>query len=474
MSTDGSTRRTRGRRRRSRAFALAFAASLGVLALVGAAGAAIGIAQGPRVTDVQVDPAAAVSASGSRVILTTTQALREVDAAQVTVEPAAPFTVDTSGRNVGVRFALPLRDDTDYTVTIDDAAGQGAGPAATLSASFRTPSLQPYLLQRGTDGDAIFRTDLTGRNAEPVFEHPHIEDYRATASHLVVSVRTDDDRAAVLVAGPNGEDPRELELPGDGFVSNLQSADRGETIGFTFADADLGVGGGLESALFTVSVADGATAPPAQVALVGDDSRVAQWRFVPDTDSILVLTFDGRLLLSGADGEDAAPLGSALSIDGIARGSSLAVVERFEGMRVVDLTDGSEQPLVEPVGLGELGSLNAVTPRPGEAAGTVRTYAVLTTDGRFASTVVAHVAADGAATVLLDAAETDAVLQTCVSASGRYAAITVAPDAASNPYDRYELPLPERVETRVVEVASGAEVVALDGVALSWCQGPPA
>ncbi len=77
------------------------------------------MAQGPRVTDVQVDPAAAVAASGSRVILTTTQSLEKVDPSQVQVDPATPFTVDTSGRSVGVRFTLPLRDDTDYTITVN-------------------------------------------------------------------------------------------------------------------------------------------------------------------------------------------------------------------------------------------------------------------------------------------------------------------------------------------------------------------
>jgi hypothetical protein len=472
MSTEAPGRRTRARRRRARAFAAAFATVLGVLALVGAAGAVVGIAQGPRITDVQVDPAAAVSASGSRVILETTQSLREVDAAQVVVEPDAPFTVDTSGRSVGVRFTLPLRDDTDYTVTIDELAGRGSGPTATVSTSFRTPALQPYLLQRGaSDGDTIYRTDLTGANAQPVFTHPHIEDFRATASHLVVSVR-EDDRAILLVTGPSGEDPRELPLPGDGYVSNLQSADRGETIGYTFSDADLSAEGGRESALFTASVSDAAAgSPPTEVALAGEDIRVAGWRFVPDTDSILVLTFDGRLLLSGSDGADAAPLGTALAIDGIARGSSSAVVERPEGMRVIDLTDGGEEPLVEPG--PALGSLGAVTPMPGEGAGTVRTYARLAGDGTLASTVVAHVTDEGAATVLLDASSTDAVLQTCVSASGRYVAVLLAPDAASNPYDTYQLPLPERLETRVVEVASGEEVVALDGSGLSWCQVPP-
>lgn len=50
--------------------------------------------------------------------------------------------------------------------------------------------------------------------------------------------------------------------------------------------------------------------------------------------------------------------------------------------------------------------------------------------------------------------------------------ITLAPDAAANPYDRYRLPLPERVETRIVEIATGEEVVGFGGFALSWCQVP--
>ena len=42
-------------------------------------------------------------------------------------------------------------------------------------------------------------------------------------------------------------------LPGEGFITNLQSADRGDLIGYTFSAADLGAAGGLESALFTAS-----------------------------------------------------------------------------------------------------------------------------------------------------------------------------------------------------------------------------
>ncbi len=84
MSTD--SRRARARKRRGRGFLLAFAAVLGALILVGVVvGGVVSVAQGPRVTDVQVDPAAAVAASGARVILTTTQSLEKIDVSQVRI-----------------------------------------------------------------------------------------------------------------------------------------------------------------------------------------------------------------------------------------------------------------------------------------------------------------------------------------------------------------------------------------------------
>src|SRR5690349_14334515 len=113
MSTDVPTRAGRARKRRGRVFVGTFAVVAGVLAVIGLAGGAASVAQGPRATSVQVDPAAAAAASGSRLIVTTSQSLADVDASQVTVTPATPFTVDTSGRSVGVRFTLPLFDDTE-------------------------------------------------------------------------------------------------------------------------------------------------------------------------------------------------------------------------------------------------------------------------------------------------------------------------------------------------------------------------
>src|SRR3954453_14064647 len=113
MSTELSgTRRTRNRRRRARVFAVTFTLLVGALALAGLAGGAASVAQGPRATDVQGDASAAATTSGSRLIITTSQSLAHVKPSQVSVIPKTPFSVDTSGRSVGVRFTLPLWDAT--------------------------------------------------------------------------------------------------------------------------------------------------------------------------------------------------------------------------------------------------------------------------------------------------------------------------------------------------------------------------
>lgn len=475
MSTDLPTRRAGARRadtrRRARRFVALFAAVVGVLALAGVAGAAASVAQGPRVSSVQVDPEAAVAASGSRLIVTTSQSLADVGDDQVTVTPDTPYAVDTSGRAVGVRFGLPLHDDTEYTVTFENVHSLGGGPSASFTETFRTPPAEVFVLQRSEQGDdAIFRTDLAGDEAVPVYTHPHIEDFRATANHLVVSVRTAGDDAALLVTDLAGEGERALPLPGDGFVTNLQRADRGELIGYTFSDADLGESGGLESVLFTASLAESeADAAPQQVELTEAESRVAEWRFVPDTDSILVLTFDNTLLLAGPTGENATSLGAAIGIYGMDRNPSSAIVERVEGPTKINLVDASEAPVVEAD--AELGRPGGVIAVPG--GGTVRRFAPMGPTGLPTGTTIAYVADDGATEVLLDVPLGDSVVQTCVSPSGRYAAVLVAPDAVSNPYDQYQLPMPERLDTRVVEIDGATEIVSLNGFDISWCSVPP-
>ncbi len=468
MSTE-ATRRGRARRRRSRAFALSFGVVVGVLAVLGLAGAAVSVAQGPRVTGVEIDPAAAVAASGSRVIITTTQSLEEVTPEQVTVSPAADFTVDTSGRSVGIRFALPLWDATDYTVSIAGVTGIGGGPSSTIEESFSTPGLEVFIMKRAEGGDTIFTTDLVGDAAEPVYTNAHIEDFRATSSHLVVSTVDDDGLSHLIVTDLDGTNERELPLPGDGIVSNLQSADRGNLVGYTFTDASISADSGRENALFTASLnVAQADDEPTAIERAGGDSRVDDWRFVPGTDTILMLTFDGALTLASASGGEPVALGNALTIEGIARGSTVALIQRLEGPVAIDLASAEEAPL--PATDPALGQLNAITPLADGS--TLRVLARL--EGFTVTSTTVDVTSDGGETrTVFSVDPADTLLESCVSPSGRYAAFLVAPDVVDNAYDGYLLPLPERVQTHIVSLEDGDEVVALTGFDLSWCQTPP-
>ncbi|HEX5857182.1 MAG TPA: hypothetical protein VFY91_03645 [Microbacterium sp.] len=475
MSTEPApaegSRRSRSRARRSRGFFAGFAIVIAALIAVVVTGAALSLSQGPRLTGVQVDPAAAAAASGSRMILTANQALAPITAEQVSVEPEVPFTVDASGRSIGVRFTVPLWDDTEYTVTVTGAEAIGGGPSATLTSSFQTPGAEVFLLQRSTTGDdAIFRTDLTGERAVPVFTHPHIEEFRVSGDRLVVSVE-EDDASVVLVTDLAGENRRELALPGDGSVTALQVTGRGDLVGYTYSDRVLDEDTGRESVVFTQSLRQ-ADAEPEPLEIAGTSPSVVEWRFVPEATAALLIDFAGDLLLTdpATDGDPTA-LGAALTIDGITVGTFQAVVERLDGLSVIDLTDASEEPLVAAQGEEALGVPGSVTPIPG--GGTVRLYSERDAAGLPIAQSVVHVEDDGAVSPLLEVPISDGVLETCVAPNGRYAAVLVAPDLVSNPYDGYLQPLPERVETHIIELAAGEEIVTLSGSGISWCAAGP-
>ncbi|MFJ6533033.1 hypothetical protein [Microbacterium sp. NPDC091662] len=454
-----------GSRRR---FVLTVAAVLGVLVVVGTGLGIASLLQGPRISDVQVDAAQAIESSGSRVILTANQALADIDPAQVSVEPEVPFTVDASGRGVGVRFTVPLDDSTEYTVRVSDVVGAGGGPTTTLTASFTTPPSNIFLLRRDVAGkDKIFLTDLSGEKAVPVFEHDKINDFRATSTQLVVSVE-EDDGSRLLVMDRDGKNPRELKLPGEGYVGAIQVSERGGLVGYSYSDKELSDTEGRASVLVTQSLSG--DDDPQIIEVAGTEASVFVWQFVPDSAAVLFIDFDGALsLVDRSTDAGVQSLGLAATIQGISRGTYTAIVERLDGAVVeLNLADGTEQPLAasDP----DYGTASSITPYPG---GTLRHVVARDDEGLPIGQVVVRVDDDGAATPLVEVGSTDSILQACASPSGQYAAVVVAPDLANNAYDGMLLPLPENVETHLIDMASGKEIVALTGFDASWCQTAP-
>ena len=452
----------------SRRFLLSLGAVLGILVLVGTGLGIVSLLQGPRISEMQVDPAQAIESSGSRVILTANQALADIDPEQVSVEPAVPFTVDASGRGVGIRFTVPLDDSTKYTVRVSDVTGAGGGPTTDLTTTFSTPASSIFLLRRDASGDdTIFRTDLSGEKAVPVFAVDKINDFRATSTQLVVSVE-EDDGSRLLVMDRDGGNQRELELPGDGYVGAIQVSERGGLVGYSYSDRELSDTEGRASVLVTQPLSG--DEKPQIIEVAGVEASVFAWQFVPDSSAVLFIDFDGALsLVDRSTDAGVQSLGLAATIQGISRGTYTAIVERLDGTVVeLNLADGSEAPLAasDP----DYGTATSITPYPG---GTLRHVVARDDSGIPVGQAVVRVDDDGAATPLVEVGSSDSILQACASPSGQYAAVVIAPDLTNNPYDGMLLPLPENVETHLIDMESGDEIVALTGFDASWCQTAP-
>jgi len=452
----------------SRRFLLTLAAVLGVFVVLGAGLGFVSLTQGPRITNVQVDPAQAIESSGSRVILTANQALSAIDASQVKVEPAVPFTVDASGRGIGIRFTVPLDDATKYKITVADVESAGGGPNATLTADFRTPASTMFLLRRDADGkDTIFLTDLSGENAKPVYSADKIDDFRATSTKLVVSVE-EDDLSTLYVMDRDGSHRQKLTLPGKGYIGSIQVSERGGLVGYTYSDKEISETSGRASVLVTQSLSGKGDPKIAEVG--GEESSILVWQFVPDSAAMLFIDFNGALsLIDHSSDAGVQSLGLAANIQGISRGTYTAIVERVDGSVVeLNLADGSEQPLAasDP----DYGSAITIVPFPG---GTLRHVVSVDETGYPSGQAIIRVDDDGKATSLVQVGSTDSILQACASPSGQYAAIVIAPDLAKNAYDQMLLPLPKNVETHLLDLRTGKELVALTGFDSSWCATAP-
>lgn len=462
-------RTPKGSRPRDRRFTLTVLSVLGVLALVVAVLGVVSLTQGPRLSQTTVNTAQAIQAPGSRLTLTLNQRVEAIDAKQVSITPAVPFTVDAAGRSIGIRFTNALDDATTYSVRVAGVSGTGGGPAADITTDFRTPASRILLLQRepGKKADKIFSTDLSGERATVVFQHPRIDDYRATAEMIVVTVE-DKDGSRLIVMNRDGSNQRQLELPGEGYVTSVQLSDRGGYVGYSYSDRDLTETSGRASVLVTQAL-DGASDP--RIVQVGEKQvGIAEWQFVPDSSSLLFIDFDGALgLQDAATTPDVTSMGVAAGILGISRGTHTAIIERTDGsIMQVDLAGGAETPL--PASEPDYGDANTIVPFPG---GTLRHITQRDAAGMPTGQAVVRVDDDGAARIISEVSGSDAILQTCVSPSGQYAAVVVAPDLPGNPYDDLLLPLPSTLHTQLIDLSGKRELPTLSGFDISWCGQAP-
>ncbi|WP_084037881.1 hypothetical protein [Demequina sp. NBRC 110053] len=417
-------------------------------------------------TDVLADAESATVTQGSRVIFTSNVPLTAVEPSQVTIEPTTAFTVDTAGRTVGVRLVEALAHDTEYTITVDRVVAVGGGPPATFSTSLRTPPGELLILQREPEGpDRIERLTMDGESLGTIFEHDRIEDFRATQHGALVAVSADSGAATLMLVSDEGT--QEVTVPGHGLLSRLQVSEADDRFGYLWTALPSALPEDQQSGLF-IGDLENPGAEPTLVEIGDGAPLLTDFRLIPRSTSVLALDTSQQLLLADqTSATDPTVLGGARWIDDLARFELTALIRTQTGPQRIDLTTGSlsavevHDELGTPYAAEDLGD-----------QGVLRSYLRFAENGPLESQSVVLDGPDGESVVVAEVDSDDALVQVCAAPTGARVAVAVAPQIVSNPLDDHLMAVPERVETRVVEVESGEVLFTVPGFAASWCRVP--
>jgi hypothetical protein len=464
MSTEAETmlrRRPRNRFRRR------LVATVLVFVVVGTAAAVVGSQQGPRLRDVTYDATGLVSRPAQRVILTANQALQRVSAADVRVSPAAAHTVTSSGNTIAVEFAGPLAYDRDYTVTVAGVRAPGQRATSDLRASIRTGSTDVLALVPGDAGakDRIVRRSLDAGGATTVYQATGITEYVRLGRSLVVVSGTDAGSSVDIVplaGGVQDEDApvEHLTLPtAEGRVTALHAADDGASFGFEYADTSTGQSRNV--GLYVVDMTgthlptavDGSGKPVTGAVPM----TVAQWAYVPRTESALVRTGSDDLVLVDMSGRtDAVRLGSATYLHGFVGTGTTAVVETGTGIVRLDLTDGKRTALQAPDASTDAAYLGRIAQLTDDSY--LRVVGDVRSDGTISQRIV-RVEGSRASRLPVTVPEDASVTAVCPSPNGQF--VAVATKSATS-----EL-------VSIVDATSGALEASIDAGSVDWCAALP-
>jgi hypothetical protein len=433
-----------------------------VLALLCVGFAALGYAQGPKLSSAQVDRDRVVSASGQQLRLFANQPLAAVAADDVSITPAAPFSVTTAGAVVAVQFDAPLLFEARYVVEVAGVVSRSGGQPSTLRYEFTTGATPLYYLDRGEATDEIVRTGIRSNERTVVYSAPRIQDFALIGTGAAVTTELPDGTSGLSVVdfADGGVEP--ITLPTPGTIANLQAADDGSTIGYVFTGAD----GATVDTLMTIDLARGRTVAPV-TGLDGTPLQVTEWLFVPGGVTLVAHRADEQLLLIDTATGIATPLGAFAALDSISTdGSRLGVTNPFGpvALSISELTETEFAP----------SPIDGETPYPGEFQ--------LMRAGRLVQHIVQvdYETDDFDNLLVVDDGETSREIYRTIDDRGsigdfrvfpndQIVAVEVVPAVETAVSDGYVVdPRATSISTVFVDIGSGAIVKSVAGFGLQW------
>ncbi|MFT3834386.1 MAG: hypothetical protein QM711_13860 [Micropruina sp.] len=438
-----------------------------VLALVALGLGAAGLVRTPGLVSASIAADRAVNLGGERLVLKGRLPLAPVEAGQVSVTPAVPFTVQTKESAVTVRFSGPLAYGTEYRVSVAGVRSQYTNTVADWNHVFRTPRATLYTLIAHRGAGADMDTVVTNAKGEQtvLLSAPGIEDYVVTREHLIAISRADADTSALVAASRRDGAMVEVKAPAVPMVTGLGVAADGSKYGYLATGED---GGRNYASTLFIADASNLGAPPAEVSSGGAPLSVQDWQFVPGANAVVVVTPQEQAFLIYLDGDTPpVPLGSLAQLVRFLPGSSTLMAEGAGKQLLLDLATGLSSEVEntpDPDKKTFVGRRSFVS--VGDYLVEFNTFRKIGSGQGGVSTQLVHVTRAGR-TDLLTVKDGDGhLLNSGISPNGQFGwAVVLDPDA---PLTDLFSGASDNARTLIFDLATGKQVAAEPGSAPAW------
>ena len=456
-------------------FRRALAITVICLVVLVAGFAGLNYLQGPKLSSGSVDADRVVARAGQQLRLFANQSIRDVSKKHVSVSPAVPFTVNTSGAVIAVQFTDRLRYGTKYSVRVSDVANAFQPRVSTFDYSFTTSPAEIYYLDRADPAagtgqeDSIVRTGLRGNERTVVYSAPRIQQFVVFAQAVAVTTLADDGTSSLSLVGLSSKLVEHIPLPGSGAIDAMQGEADAGLLGFTFTSAGAAVSRQFNSVLMRIDLTGAHTVTPVPD-LAGTPLSVLDWSFLGGSTSIVAHGEDQTvLLIDAAKSGPPVPLGQYTGLGRSSPDGKTIVVSDVFGKIAYSLADGAETriPSLPIAGASTYGGEVILLGR-----GTTRVQQVAVFDsatgGKFQSYLVYE---NGTTSRVLYQTKDDAgsIESFSISPNGQFVAVNVIPDYASSVSDGYPVDAQSTsISTVFIDIASGAIVRSVEGFDQSW------
>lgn len=283
--------------------------------------------KGPHIRDVSFNPELPTQYSGEWLVLRANQPLKPVHPSQVSISPATPVSVLSSGSEVAVQLQRRLPYDTMYKLNV-------ASPPVKLNYSFATPQGDCYyLISPGT----VKKHVLFQSNDQTLYSAPFINQFTLTGNYMAV-VDQDGSTDKLVIVNTHNDDTVVAHLPQAGTIQNLKASPDGNEFSFTFTSLNSSAKPYYNTTLFSYNVATNTSTPV--YGFNHKSLKVSDWTYSPDGSVVVVQTFSSvieAVYLNGSN--QPLPLGAYGIISGFSfDGANIYVGTLEKGMDEINVT----------------------------------------------------------------------------------------------------------------------------------------